>query len=122
MEEMKGNRQHLRGITQSNPLQIRLCLPRILIVQAKRLFEAAIAANPSHAESLGNLAVLLHGQMPKGVKVLDRIEDLYRRAVRADPANANNVSNYGLFLAEVLTATRGSPEWNRRGTVKECHT
>lgn len=75
-------------------------------MQAKRLFEAAIAANPFHAESLGNLAVLLHGQTPKGAKVLDRIEDLYKRAVHADPANVNNVSNYGLFLAEVLATTK----------------
>lgn len=33
--------------------------------------------------------------------MLSRIEDLYRRAVHADPVNANNFSNYGLFLAEV---------------------
>lgn len=70
-------------------------------MQAMALFEAAIAANPSHAESLGNLAVLLHGQAPKKVEVLARIEDLYKRAVHSDPSNANNFSNYGLFLAEV---------------------
>ena len=71
------------------------------IRQAEELFEAAIAANPVHAESLGNLAVLLHGQPDNEPAVLDRIEGLYKRAVHADPANANNFSNYGLFLAEV---------------------
>lgn len=65
------------------------------------MFEAAIAANPSHAESLGNLAVLLHGQPGTSTTILDKIEDLYKRAVHADPANANNFSNFGLFLAEV---------------------
>lgn len=33
--------------------------------------------------------------------ILDKIEGLYKRAVHADPANANNFSNFGLFLAEV---------------------
>lgn len=70
-------------------------------LQARGLFEAAIAANPSHAESLGNLAVLLHGQPGTSTAILDKIEDLYKRAVHADPANANNFSNFGLFLAEV---------------------
>lgn len=70
--------------------------------QARQLFEAAIAANPSHAESLGNLAVLLHGQAYKGATGLDKIEEIYKRALRADPTNANNFSNYGLFLAEVM--------------------
>lgn len=65
------------------------------------MFEAAIAANPSHAESLGNLAVLLHGQPCTSATMLDKIEGLYKRAVHADPANANNFSNFGLFLAEV---------------------
>ncbi|CAM9715302.1 unnamed protein product [Ascophyllum nodosum] len=68
--------------------------------KAKALFEAAIAANPSHAESLGNLAVLLHGCSRDDPVTLGRIENLYSRAVRSDPANANNFSNYGLFLAE----------------------
>lgn len=68
------------------------------------MFEAAILANPSHAESLGNLAVLLHGQASIEETVLRRIEALYKRAVHADPTNANNFSNYGLFLAEVTLA------------------
>ncbi|CAM9862822.1 unnamed protein product [Ectocarpus sp. 4 AP-2014] len=68
--------------------------------KAKTLFEAAIAANPSHAESLGNLAVLLHGQPCTSAPLLDKIEGLYKRAVHADPVNANNFSNFGLFLAE----------------------
>lgn len=71
-------------------------------VQAEELFEAAIAANPAHAESLGNLAVLLHGQPCASAAVLDKIETLYKRAVHADPVNANNLSNFGLFLAEVI--------------------
>lgn len=79
----------------------------IVIQQARELFEAAIAANPSHAESLGNLAVLLHGQPGSGKAGLDRIEGLYKRALHADPANANNFSNYGLFLAEVWHAISG---------------
>ena len=33
--------------------------------------------------------------------MLDKIEGLYKRAIHADPANANNFSNFGLFLAEV---------------------
>ena len=45
--------------------------------------------------------MLLHGQPSNGPAVLDKIEDFYKRAVHADPANANNFSNYGLFLAEV---------------------
>lgn len=71
------------------------------VPKAKRLFEAAIEANPSHAESLGNLAVLLHGQPCTSAATLDMIEGLYKRAIHADPANANNFSNFGLFLAEV---------------------
>lgn len=70
-------------------------------MQAKTLFEAAIKANPVHAEALGSLAVLLHAQSEKGQNVLRYVEDLYKRAVHADPMNANNLSNYGLFLAEV---------------------
>lgn len=69
--------------------------------KARTLFEAAIEANLSHAESLGNLAVLLHGQACTSPAMLDKIEGLYKRAVHADPANANNLSNFGLFLAEV---------------------
>lgn len=65
------------------------------------MFEAAIEANPSHAESLGNLAVLLHAQLNQGKDMLEKIAELYKRAVYADSANANNFSNYGLFLAEV---------------------
>lgn len=65
------------------------------------MFEAAIEANPYHAESLGNLAVLLHGQPCTSSTMLDKTEDLYKRAVHADPTNANNFSNFGLFLAEV---------------------
>lgn len=75
-----------------------------LVLKARRLFEAAIETNPSHAESLGNLAVLLHGQPHTSAAVLDKIEGLYKRAVHADPANANNFSNFGLFLAEVNKA------------------
>ena len=45
--------------------------------------------------------MLLHGQPSNEPVVLDKIEDLYKRAVHADPTNANNFSNYGLFLAEV---------------------
>lgn len=71
-------------------------------LQAEELFEAAIAANPAHAESLGNLAVLLHGQPSTSAAMLDKIEALYKRAVHADPVNANNFSNFGLFLAEVI--------------------
>ncbi|CAN0509376.1 unnamed protein product, partial [Scytosiphon promiscuus] len=41
-------------------------------------------------------AVLLHGQPGTSTTILDKIEDLYKRAVRADPANANNFSNFGL--------------------------
>lgn len=78
--------------------------PLVVFQQARGLFETAIAANPSHAESLGNLAVLLHGQPSGGRAGLDRIEELYKRALHADPANANNFSNYGLFLAEVRVA------------------
>lgn len=76
------------------------------VPKAKRLFEAAIEANPSHAESLGNLAVLLHGQPCASAAMLDKIEGLYKRAVHADPANANNFSNFGLFLAEVNSSSR----------------
>lgn len=75
--------------------------PRCFIPKAKGLFEAAIKANPSHAESLGNLAVLLHGRPFTSAAMLDKIEGLYKRAVHADPVNANNFSNFGLFLAEV---------------------
>lgn len=45
--------------------------------------------------------MLLHGQPCEKRLMLDRVESLYKRAVYADPANANNFSNYGLFLAEV---------------------
>ena len=76
-------------------------LRRFSVSKARRLFEAAIKANPSHAESLGNLAVLLHGQPSTSPAMLGKIEGLYKRAVHADPANANNFSNFGLFLAEV---------------------
>lgn len=72
-----------------------------MLLQAKLYFEAAIKANPAHAESLGNLAVLLHAKSTEDQLSLQRVEDLYKRAVHSDPMNANNLSNYGLFLAEV---------------------
>eukprot|EP00953_Heterococcus_sp_UTEX-ZZ885_P015509 8729-Heterococcus_DN1.PRE.1 len=64
--------------------------------KAQCMFEAAIAANPEHAESLGHLAVLLHGVRGD----YEGAAALYERAVQCDSHNVNNLSNYGLFLAE----------------------
>lgn len=64
--------------------------------------ERASALCPSNSEVLGAAAVFYHGTHSN----LGRAEKLYSDAIDADPFHVNNLSNYGLFLAE----TGGRPD------------
>ena len=67
---------------------------------AEEYYLKAIGANPKHADSLGNYAVLLHGVKQQ----YDKAEDYYKKAIDAEPDHTNNLGNYALFLAEVRSA------------------
>ena len=61
------------------------------------MYREALEVNAEHPDCLGNLAILLHG---KGPAFYDEAEEHYVRAIEADPKHANNLGNYGLFLAD----------------------
>ena len=65
--------------------------------RAERLFEQAIAADPSHAINLGNFAIFMTDV--RGDE--DRAEQLYEQAIAADPSHANNLGNFALFMTDV---------------------
>ena len=80
---------------------------------AMKAHQNAVRYGPSNADSLSSYAVFLHGlggrgggQQPSssssGKSVVDSPAVFYERALQADPLHVNNLSNYGLYLAEVL--------------------
>jgi tetratricopeptide (TPR) repeat protein len=58
------------------------------------MYERAVAADPNHANSLGDFANFL--RFVRGDQ--DRAEEMYERAVAADPNHANNLGNYAGLL------------------------
>ena len=66
--------------------------------RAEAVLLGVLDTHPEYADALAALAVLLHAERPEDG---DRIRHLYERAVRSDPNNANTLSNFGLFFADV---------------------
>lgn len=64
--------------------------------KAETILKKAITIN-ENADALGAYAVLLHAVRPHDPLT----EQLYGRAVKADPGAVNALSNYGLYLSEM---------------------
>ena len=73
---------------------------------AEDMLNRAVGSNPESAEALGALAAFYHG-VRKSAEV---IAPLYERAIAADATHANNLSNSGLFLSDVIHDPRRAEE------------
>ncbi|MBO1032378.1 tetratricopeptide repeat protein, partial [Tessaracoccus sp. SD287] len=65
--------------------------------QAEQMYQRALAANPTHADNLGNYAIFLTDVRGDH----DQAEQMYQRALAANPTHANNLGSYAIFLTDV---------------------
>jgi Tfp pilus assembly protein PilF len=66
---------------------------------AERLYkESVVLARSDDGDPAGAYAVFLHAARDEPTRAMS----MYERAVKADPTNANNLSNFGLFLFDVM--------------------
>lgn len=74
----------------------------------RRLYDRALRHDPKNPDTLGAVAVLLHGTAQQNstgeARQLDEAEVMYQRALNACTWHTNNLGNYGLFLTDVRHA------------------
>lgn len=78
--------------------------------EARPLFEAALAIDPTSSDALGAYASFLHFQH----KDPDAAESFYRRALEAAPNDANTLANFAIFLCEERRDQDGAESFFRR--------
>jgi len=70
------------------------------VTGAHQYYTRALAAAPSHVDTLSNYAALLYDsgiKLMDGKEALDEAEDLYERAVLLAPSHVRSLYNFGLF-------------------------
>ncbi len=83
--------------------------------RAEEFYKRAIAADPKHANTLGNYAIFLRNER----KDMDRAEEFYKRAIAADPEHANNLGNYANFLCDERKDMDRAEEFYKRAIAAD---
>jgi len=91
----------------------------------RRLYDRSLRHDPENPDTLGALAVLLHGTAAQSISgeadQLNEAEIMYQRALTACTWHTNNLGNYGLFLTDVRHAHSEAEALYRRALETDPH-